>query len=76
MENKELFEWELKAEREYNNALTGNLEKEKQAYLQGVKDAYEDAYKLKYEVEDLKDEIRDLNSEIEDLKIELERYRY
>ena len=34
MENKELFEWELKAEREYNNALTGNLEKEKQAYLQ------------------------------------------
>ena len=28
MENEELFEWELKAEREYNNALTGNLEKE------------------------------------------------
>jgi len=40
MENKELFEWELKAERNYNNALTGNLEKEKQAYLQGVKDVY------------------------------------
>lgn len=40
MDNKELFEWELKAEREYNNALTGNLTKEKEAYLRGVKDVY------------------------------------
>jgi len=54
MENKELFEWELKAEREYNNALTGNLEKEKQAYLQGVKDVYKALNNLDIDTKHLK----------------------
>ena len=54
MENEELFEWELKAEREYNNALTGNLEKEKQAYLQGVKDVYKALNKIDIDTKHLK----------------------
>ena len=54
MENKELFEWELKAERGYNNALTGNLEKEKQADLQGVKDVYKALNKIDIDTKNLK----------------------
>lgn len=77
------YGWVIKSDLEYNNALTGDLKAEKEAYLRGVQDALDSLKDLeneleeaKQEIEDLKFENNELNDKISELEVELYDYKF
>lgn len=70
------YGWNIKAELEFNNCLTGDLKAEKEAYLRGVQDALESVQNkiedLESDLDEQKDKYSDLEYDNDSLKGQVE----